>query len=105
MPNPIRKDEIWQYFGQTVWAEWCGGRFDPENGKLGETHILFEVAIVGLLINDKPPLGTIGFTFSEYSGMTGAVEWKHYGTNMMCFKEKPEEPYFKSWIPLEEVKT
>mgnify|MGYP003324902401 CR=1 FL=1 len=30
-------------------------------------------------------------------------EWEYYGVNMMCFAEKPEEPYFKSWMPMMEA--
>ena len=102
MADVITKDRFWEYIGKTVWAEWCGGWFDPENGRLGETHILFEITIEGLLINDRPPLGTEGFRFNTDDGKWGNMPWEFYGVNMICFVEKPEEPYFKSWMPMME---
>ena len=102
MTNVISKEKIWEYIGKDVWAEWCGGCFEEESGRLVETHFLFEITIDGILLNDKPPLGTEGFRFTDKRGKWGNMPWEFYGVNMVCFEEKPDVPYFTSWMPMEE---
>ena len=102
MTKVISKERMRECIGKRVWAEWCGGAVEEESGRLGETHFLFEITITGILPNDKVSIGEEGFRFMDKWGKTGDMPWEFYGKNVVCFNEKPEKPYFDSWMPMEE---